>query len=62
MKGPAMITPTLMLLFLPMSWLLRCPMFLPTNQLSRLEMREELWGMKGGLVALIHIISWRTVH
>jgi hypothetical protein len=34
---------------------------LSDNQLTRLGMREQLWGMKGGLIALIHIKSWRTV-
>jgi hypothetical protein len=41
--------PTTMLRFLLLSWLSRCPMFSPTNQLTRLGTREELWGMKGGL-------------
>jgi hypothetical protein len=26
----------------------RCLMYSPTNQLTRLGMMEELWGMKGG--------------
>jgi hypothetical protein len=32
MKGPAMITPTLMLRFLSMSWLSRCPSDVFTNE------------------------------
>ena len=48
-ESSGMITPTLMLRFLTVSWLSSCPIFsLPTNQLTHPGMMEELWGKKVG--------------
>ncbi len=48
-ESSGMITPTLMVQFLTVSWLSRCPIFSPpTNQLTRPGMMEELWGKKVG--------------